>query len=151
MSNQEKKDNNGTRIKEERVRLGFTQAQIAQKCTVSRVQWGKYERDVNRLDGDVLRRFGECGADTQYVLTGKRKNDPTNMSESEKRLYRLEHAEAWVNEAEQQNHTLHPALKQALISAVIMHGLTQAGVFNLVDTLALIERAEGRHTPIIKE
>ena len=40
MSNQEKIDNNGTRIKEERVRLGFTQAQIAQKCRFNRCKFG---------------------------------------------------------------------------------------------------------------
>lgn len=142
MSNQEKKDNQGSRIREERVRLGFTQAQMAEKCDVSRVQWGKYERGINHLSGDVLQRFVECGADTYYVTIGKRKNELVSMSESEKGLVRMAHAEAWVNEAEKQNQPLHPALKRVLINAV-NHGLTQASLFNIIDTITLLERAEG--------
>ena len=62
----------GVRVKEERMRLSLTQQQCADACGVSRVQWGKYERDVNGLDGEVLKRFIALGADWAYILGGVR-------------------------------------------------------------------------------
>ena len=62
----------GVRVKEERMRLSLTQQQCADACGVSRVQWGKYERDVNGLDGEVLKRFIAIGADGAYILGGVR-------------------------------------------------------------------------------
>ena len=62
----------GVRDKEERMRLSLTQQQCADACGVSRVQWGKYERDVNGLDGEVLKRFIAIGADGAYILGGVR-------------------------------------------------------------------------------
>ena len=62
----------GVRVKEERMRLSLTQQQCADACGVSRVQWGKYERDVNGLDGEVLKRFIALGADGAYILGGVR-------------------------------------------------------------------------------
>ena len=54
------------------MRLSLTQQQCADACGVSRVQWGKYERDVNGLDGEVLKRFIALGADGAYILGGVR-------------------------------------------------------------------------------
>lgn len=54
------------------MRLSLTQQQCADACGVSRVQWGKYERDVNGLDGEVLKRFIAIGADGAYILGGVR-------------------------------------------------------------------------------
>lgn len=62
----------GVRVKEERMRLSLTQQQCADACGVSRVQWGKYERDLNGLDGEVLKRFIAIGADGAYILGGVR-------------------------------------------------------------------------------
>lgn len=65
----------GVRVKEERMRLSLTQQQCADACGVSRVQWGKYERDVNGLDGEVLKRFIAIGADGAYILGGVRSDN----------------------------------------------------------------------------
>ena len=54
------------------MRLSLTQQQCADACGVSRVQWGKYERDLNGLDGEVLKRFIAIGADGAYILGGVR-------------------------------------------------------------------------------
>lgn len=137
----------GARLKYERIRLDLTQEQIAEKCEISRVQWGKYEREVATPSRRVMTRLEKLNLDTVFVITGKKTIRPKEfheMNEVERKLYQMENAENWVNEAEQQNAPvkLHPAFKQALISAVAMHGLTQAGVFRLIDTLGLIERAK---------
>lgn len=60
------------RIKEERDRLGLTQAEAGDRCGVSREIWGKYERGQAVPGGDVLFAFAQAGADIQYILTGQR-------------------------------------------------------------------------------
>ena len=54
------------------MRLSLTQQQCVEACEVSRDQWGKYERDVNGLDGEVVKRFIALGADGAYILGGVR-------------------------------------------------------------------------------
>lgn len=63
------------RVKEERERLGLTQAGIAMKCGVSREMWGKYERGQAIPGGDVLFSFAQAGADVQYIITGQRSGE----------------------------------------------------------------------------
>lgn len=63
------------RIKEERLRLGLSQAQAAEKTGVSREMWGRYERGDAIPGGEVLFSFALVGADIQYLLTGESKND----------------------------------------------------------------------------
>ena len=60
------------RLKEERERLGLTQADIAGKCGVSREIWGKYERGQAAPGGEVLFALAQAGADVQYIITGER-------------------------------------------------------------------------------
>lgn len=60
------------RMKEERVRLGLKQAEIAEICGVSREIWGRYERGATVPGGDVLFSFARAGADVQFILTGGR-------------------------------------------------------------------------------
>ena len=62
----------GSRVLEERKRLGFTQEQIAKMCEVSRKQWIRYEKSEQKLDGEVLKRFIALGADGAYILGGVR-------------------------------------------------------------------------------
>ncbi len=61
----------GARIARERKRLGYTQAQVATLCEVSRVQWGRYEREDSELGGRVLKAFGDLGANVSFILTGE--------------------------------------------------------------------------------
>ena len=60
-----------SRIKEERLKLGLSQEQVAEKTKVSREMWGRYERGAAIPGGEVLFSFAVIGADAQYILTGK--------------------------------------------------------------------------------
>ena len=62
----------GSRIVEERKKLGLTQERVAEKCDVSRKQWIRYEKNEQKLDGEVLKRFIAIGADGAYILGGVR-------------------------------------------------------------------------------
>lgn len=59
------------RLKNERKRLGFNQASIAELCGISREIWGKYERGAAVPGGNVLCSFALNGANVQYILTGE--------------------------------------------------------------------------------
>lgn len=60
------------RLKNERNRLGLTQADIANKCGVSREMWGKYERGVALAGSEVLFSLTEIGVDIGYLFSGTR-------------------------------------------------------------------------------
>ncbi len=64
------KEQQSSRIKEERKRLKLTQKDIAEKCGIKRLQWGRYERAEQGMSTKVLAQFGKLGADTSYILTG---------------------------------------------------------------------------------
>lgn len=64
------------RLREERERLGLSQAEMAEKCGVSREIWGKYERGRAVPGGEVLFAFAQAGADILYVITGTRAGGP---------------------------------------------------------------------------
>ncbi len=72
MEKEIKKSHQSDRIREERKRLGLSQAQAAHLCGVVRETWGKYERGVFELGGAALRAFVDAGADADYVVTGLR-------------------------------------------------------------------------------
>lgn len=61
----------GGRLKDERKRLRYSQAEVAEKCGVSREIWGRYERGVSVPGAEVLKELAELGGDVQYVLTGR--------------------------------------------------------------------------------
>lgn len=65
-------ENCHVRIREERKKLGLTQAQAAEKCGVKVQQWNRYENNKSVLDGAPLRAFISIGADGQYILSGQR-------------------------------------------------------------------------------
>ena len=68
-------DTRGERVREERKRLGLTQLQVAEQCEVHRNQWVRYEKNEQKLDGEVLKRFIALGADGAYILGGVRADD----------------------------------------------------------------------------
>lgn len=65
-------DSISDRIKAERKRLSLTQIEAAEKCEVTRVQWGRYERGESEFGGRVLKAFIAIGADGAYILGGVR-------------------------------------------------------------------------------
>lgn len=75
-------------------------------------------------------------------LTNKSNEEYPQQDYYQRRIYEMEHASEWVEEAERDVAPvkLHPALKQMLIGAVASHGLSRAGVFVFIDNLALFAK-----------
>ena len=60
----------GNRLKEQRKKLGYTQAQIAEICGVSSRMWGDYERGRSQPKTELFFQFEKAGIDVQYVMHG---------------------------------------------------------------------------------
>lgn len=58
------------RIKNERKRLGLTQAQAAENCGVSRQIWGRYETGQAMPNSELLFVFQSIGMDIHYLFSG---------------------------------------------------------------------------------
>ena len=66
----------------------------------------------------------------------------------EERLDLMHKAESIIVEAsKQEGYQLPELLSDALVAAIKLHGLTQAGAFRLVEALANAERQAGRLPP----
>lgn len=64
------------RLRTERERLGFTQAELALRMGQSRKSQGRYESGERAPDWDYLDSFLQIGADISYILTGERSTSP---------------------------------------------------------------------------
>ncbi|MBF0309482.1 MAG: helix-turn-helix transcriptional regulator [Magnetococcales bacterium] len=62
----------GDRLKEERIRLGLTQADLGVRCGVSRDAQTSYESGRRDMGTGYLAAIAEVGADVSYILTGVR-------------------------------------------------------------------------------
>ena len=62
----------GTRLAEERKRLGLKQAEFAQRVGTDVPKQSLYENDRRELRAPYLARLAEAGVDIVYVLTGRR-------------------------------------------------------------------------------
>lgn len=60
------------RLKEERKRLEMSQKEIAQKVSVNRETWSRYETAKMLPSTNVLMAAKKLGLDVSYVLTGER-------------------------------------------------------------------------------
>ncbi|MBF0185997.1 MAG: hypothetical protein HQM06_16630 [Magnetococcales bacterium] len=78
MSDSEKKD----RLKEERGRLGLSQAAFGMLGGVSRAAQESYESGRRDVGSDYLAGLAEAGVDVLYILTGKRstENNPDTVA-----------------------------------------------------------------------
>lgn len=65
--------NIGERLKEERVRLGFNQAEFAAFAGVAKTSQFNYEKGDRSPDADYLAAVSAQGVDILYVVTGERK------------------------------------------------------------------------------
>lgn len=72
------KKEKGARLKEERERLGISQADFAKACGVGRTAQFNYESGKRSPDGNYLHAAGALGVDTGYVLFGDR-STPLNL------------------------------------------------------------------------
>jgi transcriptional regulator with XRE-family HTH domain len=66
-----KKNEYGTRLRNERVRLGYTQAEWAKGCGVSKTSQVSYEAGTYKPDVAYLSGAVGLGADPLYLLAGR--------------------------------------------------------------------------------
>ncbi|HGV3449032.1 TPA: helix-turn-helix domain-containing protein [Raoultella planticola] len=79
----------GSRLREERDKLGLNQTDFAKLAEQSRGSQAYYERDERSPDAKYLSALARIGVDILYVLTGQRTPQPDGMvteSEEEKKL-----------------------------------------------------------------
>jgi transcriptional regulator with XRE-family HTH domain len=60
----------GARFREEREKLGFSRAELANQCGKTPQAIGEYERGISFPGGGMLVSYAGLGADIQYILTG---------------------------------------------------------------------------------
>lgn len=65
------KNEYGTRLRNERVRLGYTQTEWAKSCGVSKTSQVSYEAGTYKPDVAYLTGAVELGADPLYLLVGR--------------------------------------------------------------------------------
>ncbi|MCC8379535.1 helix-turn-helix domain-containing protein [Xenorhabdus sp. PB30.3] len=75
----------GSRIKEERERLGLSQDEFASLVGYALIQQICYERDEVPLGGVYLQALTKHGIDTLYIITGNRLR-PINISAEEQEI-----------------------------------------------------------------
>lgn len=79
--------NIGERLKEERIRLGFNQADFAALAGVAKTSQFNYEKGERSPDAEYLAAVAEAGVDILYVVTGNRTPQATaSISEAESRV-----------------------------------------------------------------
>ncbi len=66
----------GERIKDERIRLGLTQAEFSARAGVTPNTQGLYEKASRKPDSQYLQAVAEAGADVQYIITGEYTQTP---------------------------------------------------------------------------
>ncbi|MFZ6722903.1 helix-turn-helix domain-containing protein [Undibacterium sp. Ji49W] len=69
--------NIGGRLKEERERLGFSQAKFASACGVGKTAQFNYESNLRWPSGEYLYLAGELGVDVGYLLFSERTTSST--------------------------------------------------------------------------
>lgn len=92
--------NIGERLKEERVRLGFNQAEFAAFAGVAKTSQFNYEKGERSPDADYLAAVSAQGVDILYVVTGERKPQTADSisADARKLLEVYEH----VNDADRE-------------------------------------------------
>ncbi|MCA8305474.1 helix-turn-helix domain-containing protein [Burkholderia seminalis] len=75
----------GARLKEERMRVGMSQAEIAALGGLSNKTQLSYESDARSPDANYLAALAKVGVDVLYVITGVRAL-PSTMAEDEAEL-----------------------------------------------------------------
>ena len=77
----------GSRLEEERKRLGFTQDQMAGLGGVAKRTYCNYEAGVSEPNSKLLASLFKFGVDIQYIVTGQRSTQA--LTEDEERLITL--------------------------------------------------------------
>ena len=111
----------GARLREERERLGLSQAELAMNLGQSRDSQGRYESGKRSPDWEYLDSLSGLGADVLYILTGERRSS-VPMPEANQLPQRLrERLTAAISAVEAglelANRKAAPAVKAELIMA----------------------------------
>ena len=77
----------GERLKEERLRLGLSQAALGEICGVRKQAQLNYEKGERNPDSAYLSAIANFGADIQFIVTGIRSAE--SLSPDEKELINL--------------------------------------------------------------
>lgn len=74
----------GERLKEERLRAGLSQTQLAEQCGISKNTQLNYEKGDRSPDGAYLEFAARLGIDVLYVVTGRQlPSELNNLSQTE--------------------------------------------------------------------
>jgi transcriptional regulator with XRE-family HTH domain len=71
----------GTRLREERLRLGKSQDEFAHLAGVQRRAHIRYEQDERVPDAAYLAAIAAAGADVTYILTGRRERPASELTD----------------------------------------------------------------------
>ena len=71
----------GARLKEERLRLGFSQEELARAAGVQRRAQIRYEQGERDPDAGYLAAISAAGADVTYILTGRRERPASELTD----------------------------------------------------------------------
>lgn len=102
------------RLREERLRLGLSQAAFAAACGVQKLAQLKYEKGERAPDAAYLMGAAEAGVDVLYVLTGVRQENGPQFSDLDRLRIAIEAVEEGLAVARKR---LEPAKKAELIAA----------------------------------
>ncbi|MBF0786214.1 XRE family transcriptional regulator [Muribacter muris] len=68
-------------LKNERIRLGFTQEEMANACGISKRTYNHYEKGERAANSDFLLSFARIGGDINYLFTGERSKEQLDALE----------------------------------------------------------------------
>jgi transcriptional regulator with XRE-family HTH domain len=77
--------NINVRVKEERLRLGYSQTELGELCGVKLRAQQNYEKGVSKPDAAYLMNANNIGVDLNYVLTGQRQSEERSKADNELR------------------------------------------------------------------
>lgn len=132
----------GLRLREERLRLGFSQAQVAEFADVSHRTIVSWERgEVRRIPPYNVRKLNSHGFDTLYILTGERAPS-AETREWMAKFYespvadRLKQISTFIVDRSRETGYELPTVWATLIQELmLLHGLSEKGATRLIETL----------------
>lgn len=124
----------GERWRDERLRLGIAQADLAASVGASRRSVIDWEKGVAAPNAEALSAFGEVGADALYILTGRREHPLTRLDDRERLRLAVEAVEEGLAAVKR---TLPPDKRAELILAAY-------------DLMAAPEQAKGKVVELLR-
>lgn len=124
----------GERWRDERLRLGIAQADLAASVGASRRSVIDWEKGVAAPNAEALSAFGEVGADALYIITGRREQPLSRLDDRERLRLAVEAVEDGLAAVRR---TLPPDKRAELILAAY-------------DLMAAPEQAKGKVVELLR-